>query len=73
MKQLVITGALVYTGGRFVQREVYVQEGRIAQLAKKSGPQRQLVADLLSPGDLVVLVVPQLKVPASGSRSSISS
>ena len=33
MKQLVITGALVYTGGRFVQREVYVQEGRIAQLA----------------------------------------
>lgn len=31
---------------------------RIARLAKKSGPQRQLVADLLSPGDLVVLVVP---------------
>lgn len=31
---------------------------RIAQLAKKSEPQRQLVADLLSPGDLVVLVVP---------------
>ena len=35
MEQFVITGALVYTGGRFVQREVYVEEGRVAQLAKK--------------------------------------
>ena len=31
---------------------------RIAKKKKKSEPQRQLVADLLSPGDLVVLVVP---------------
>ncbi len=35
MEQFVITGALVYTGHRFVPREVYVEEGRVAQLAKK--------------------------------------
>ena len=35
MEQFVITNALVYTGHRFVPREVYVEEGRVAQLAKK--------------------------------------
>ena len=35
MGQLVITNALVYTGHRFVPREVYVEEGRVAQLAEK--------------------------------------
>ncbi|HIZ30679.1 MAG TPA: dihydropyrimidinase, partial [Candidatus Fournierella merdipullorum] len=55
MKQLVITGALVYTGGRFVQREVYVQEGRIAQLAKKVNapadcPRLDLSGKRLAPG-----------------------
>lgn len=35
MKQFVITNALVYTGHRFVPREVYVEEGRVAQLAEK--------------------------------------
>ena len=55
MKQLVITNALVYTGGRFVQREVYVQEGRIAQLAKKVNapadcPRLDLSGKRLAPG-----------------------
>lgn len=35
MEQFVITNALVYTGHRFVPREVYVEEGRVAQLAEK--------------------------------------
>lgn len=35
MEQFVITNALVYTGRRFVPREVYVEEGRVAQLAEK--------------------------------------
>lgn len=35
MEQFVITNALVYTGHRFVPREVYVEEGRVAQLAVK--------------------------------------
>lgn len=35
MEQFVITNALVYTGHRFVPREVYVEEGWVAQLAEK--------------------------------------
>ncbi len=35
MEQFVITNALVYTGHRFVPREVYVEEGRVAQLAEQ--------------------------------------
>lgn len=35
MEQFVITNALVYTGHRFVPREVYVEEGRVAQLAER--------------------------------------
>jgi len=35
MEQFVITNALVYTGHRFAPREVYVENGRVAQLAKK--------------------------------------
>ena len=35
MEQFVITNALVYTGHCFVPREVYVEEGRVAQLAEK--------------------------------------
>ena len=35
MEQFVITNALVYTGHRFVPREVYVEEDRVAQLAEK--------------------------------------
>ena len=59
MKQLVITGALVYTGGRFVQREVYVQEGRIAQLAKKVNapadcPRLDLSGKRLAPGFIAI-------------------
>ena len=55
MKQLVITGALVYTGGRFVPSEVYVREGRIAQLAKKVNapadcPRLDLSGKRLAPG-----------------------
>lgn len=55
MEQFVITGALVYTGGRFVQREVYVEEGRVAQLAKKVNapagcPRLDLGGKRLAPG-----------------------
>ena len=35
MEQFVITNALVYTGHRFAPREVYVENGHVAQLAKK--------------------------------------
>ena len=55
MEQFVITGALVYTGHRFVQREVYVEEGRVAQLAKKVNapaacPRLDLGGKRLAPG-----------------------
>ena len=55
MEQFVITGALVYTGGRFVPREVYVEKGCVAQLAKKVNapagcPRLDLGGKRLAPG-----------------------
>ena len=55
MEQFVITGALVYTGGRFVQREVYVEKGCVAQLAEKVNapagcPRLDLGGKRLAPG-----------------------
>ena len=55
MEQFVITNALVYTGHRFVPREVYVEEGRVAQLAKKVNapagcPRLDLGGKRLAPG-----------------------
>ena len=35
MEQLVITNARVYTGHRFTPREIFVEKGRVAQLAKR--------------------------------------
>ena len=55
MEGYVITGALVYTGHRFVPREVYVEDGRVAQLAKKVNapagcPRLDLAGKRLVPG-----------------------
>lgn len=55
MEQFVITNALVYTGHRFVPREVYVEEGRVAQLAEKVNapagcPRLDLGGKRLAPG-----------------------
>ena len=55
MEGYVITGALVYTGRRFVPREVYVKDGRVAQLAKKVNapagcPRLDLAGKRLAPG-----------------------
>lgn len=55
MEQFVITNALVYTGHRFVPREVYVEEGRVAQLAEKVNapagcPRLDLAGKRLVPG-----------------------
>ena len=57
MEQFVITNALVYTGHRFVPREVYVEEGRVAQLAEKVNtpagcPRLDLGGKRLAPGFL---------------------
>ena len=55
MEQFVITGALVYTGHRFVPREVYVEKGRVAQLAETVDapagcPRLDLAGKRLAPG-----------------------
>ena len=50
MEQFVITNALVYTGHRFVPREVYVEEGWVAQLAPAGCPRLDLGGKRLVPG-----------------------
>ena len=49
MEQFVITNALVYTGHRFAPREVYVENGRVAEqgtpaeLMERGGLYRRMV------------------------------
>ena len=57
MEQLVITNARVYTGHRFTPREIFVEKGRVAQLAKRVDapedcPRLDLGGRRLAPGFL---------------------
>ena len=57
MEQLVITNARVYTGHRFIPREIFVEKGRVAQLAKRVDapedcPRLDLAGRRLAPGFL---------------------
>lgn len=45
---------------------IHALKERIALLAKKNAPQKRLVADLLNPGDIVILVVPVDKAAPKG-------